>query len=108
MAEQQIVSPVEIKQGIGQTLVIRWQDGHESIYECKFLRSRCHCAACVDEWTGKPLLNLDTIPEDVHPIEVQGVGRYGIRINWSDGHNTGIYTFKYLREICPCQSCKKI
>ena len=105
MANQQIISPIEIKQGTGQNLVIRWQDEHESIYACNFLRRHCRCAVCVDEWTGQILLKEDQIPSDIHPMDLQGVGRYGIRINWSDGHNTGIYTFKYLREICPCEIC---
>ncbi len=107
MADQQIINPVEIKQGTGQNLVIRWQGGHESIYGCEYLRKHCRCAVCVDEWTGEKLIKADQIPADIHPIDLQGVGRYGIRINWSDGHNTGIYTFKYLREICPCESCQK-
>lgn len=107
MANQQIINPIEIKQGKGQNLVIHWEDQHESIYASDYLRKHCRCAACVDEWTGKNLLNEAQIPADIHPLELQGVGRYGIRINWSDGHNTGIYTFKYLREICPCGICKK-
>lgn len=107
MANQQIINPIEIKQGTGQNLIVRWQDEHESIYACHYLRKHCRCAVCVDEWTGKILFNEEQIPSDIHPIELQGVGRYGLRINWSDGHNTGIYTFKYLREICPCGICKK-
>ena len=106
MEEREEVVPVEIKQLDDETLGISWQDGHESAYPCDYLRKLCHCAACVDEWTGKQRIDPDQIPEDVCPIEIQSVGRYGIRIDWSDGHNTGIYTFKYLREICPCRECK--
>ncbi len=107
MASQQIINPIEIKQGSGQNLIIRWQDGHESDYASDYLRKHCRCALCVDEWTGANLLKPDQIKPDVHPIQIQSVGRYGIRINWSDGHNTGIYTFKYLREICPCRICEE-
>ncbi|MBI3999677.1 MAG: DUF971 domain-containing protein [Candidatus Omnitrophica bacterium] len=107
MASEEIITPIEVRQADEQTLFIGWRDGHESEYPCSYLRRLCHCAACVDEWSGKRLLDPDQISEDVQPIEVQGVGRYGIRINWNDGHNTGIYTFKYLREICPCEKCKK-
>ena len=107
MASQQIINPIEIKQGTGQNLVIRWQGEHESIYASDFLRKNCRCALCIDEWTGKKLIQADSIAADVHPLDIQGVGRYGIRIHWSDGHNTGIYSFKYLREICPCELCQK-
>ena len=107
MGNQETVAPLEIKQADGRTLAIRWQDSHESAYPCDYLRKLCRCAGCIDEWSGERRMDPNTIPEDVHPLGLQGVGRYGIRINWSDGHNTGIYTFQYLREICPCAQCRK-
>ena len=39
-------------------------------------------------------------------VSVEEVGHYAIRIAWSDGHNTGIYSFDHLRKICPCEPCK--
>ena len=105
MGNQEAVAPLEIKQAGERTLAIRWQDGHESQYPCDYLRKLCHCAACVDEWSGQRRLDPEQIKNDIHPLHIQGVGRYGIKIDWSDGHNTGIYTFKYLREICPCLIC---
>lgn len=105
MGSGQVINPVEIKQGENNQLIIRWQDEHESTYACAFLRKKCRCALCVDEWTGQATLNPADIDENVRPIQIQGVGRYGIRIDWNDGHNAGIYTFKFLREICPC--CQK-
>ncbi|MBI1977557.1 MAG: DUF971 domain-containing protein [Candidatus Omnitrophica bacterium] len=106
MGNQEVIIPLEIKQKDERTLSVHWQDGHGSEYPCDYLRKLCHCAACVDEWTGEKRLVENQIQKDVHPIQIQGVGRYGIKIDWSDGHNTGIYTFKYLREICPCRECK--
>ena len=38
---------------------------------------------------------------------VETVGRYAVRLFWADGHSTGLYSFDYLREICPCAECKK-
>ena len=105
MANQETVAPLEIKQADERTLAIRWQDGHESSYPCDYLRKLCRCAGCVDEWSGQNRIDPASIPENVHPLEIQGVGRYGLKINWSDGHNTGIYTFQYLREICLCSKC---
>ncbi|MBI4395013.1 MAG: DUF971 domain-containing protein [Candidatus Omnitrophica bacterium] len=104
--ESKTVTPLEIKQADEQTLSIKWQDEHVSAYPCSYLRRLCRCAACIDEWSGQSRVDPDQIRKDVYPIEIQSVGRYGIRMNWSDGHTTGIYTFEYLREICPCEICR--
>jgi DUF971 family protein len=102
---EEILIPTEVWQAGDDSLGIRWPDGHESIYGTRYLRGLCRCAVCVDEWTGKKLVEQAQIPKDIHPIHIEGVGRYGIRIQWSDGHGTGIYTFPYLRKICPCGDC---
>ncbi len=89
----------------GARLRIRWSDGHDSEYEPRYLRLRCRCAACVDEYTGRPLLDPRGVPEDVYPLAIRYVGRYALGFEWSDGHDTGIYPFELLREICPCAAC---
>lgn len=76
-----------------------------AVYPSRMLRLACPCAACVDEMTGRPLLDPARVPEDVAPLAVELVGGYGIRVRWSDGHSTGIYTFELLRSICPCPEC---
>jgi DUF971 family protein len=38
-------------------------------------------------------------------LAVEAVGNYAIRINWSDGHNSGIYSYEHFRSICPCEQC---
>jgi ATP-binding protein involved in chromosome partitioning len=55
--------------------------------------------------SGRPLLDPATVPADVRPVSVALVGGYGVRIRWSDGHDTGIYTFEQLRAACPCPAC---
>lgn len=85
---------------------IRWQDGHESVYPARELRLACPCAGCVDEVTGKLRLIASSVPQNVHPLKIDLVGRYAISIQWSDGHNTGIYAFDRLRVLCPCESCR--
>lgn len=87
-------------------MVIAWDDSHESTYGNKFLRGSCQCATCIEEWTRRPLLRLETIPEDIQATAVDHVGRYALRIGWSDGHHTGIYTYDFLRQLCPCPICK--
>lgn len=78
---------------------IIWKDGVHSKYSYWGLRTGCQCAACVDEITGEKILDDSTIPEDIHPADSNYVGNYALQIHWSDGHNTGIYSFKVLREI---------
>lgn len=92
-------TPTRIEQSSPTALRIDWGDGCSFDYPVRALRIACACAHCVDEWTGANLLDPDTIPEDIHPVSVQSVGRYAIQIQWSDGHDTGIYTFERLREL---------
>jgi len=88
-------------------LLIEWDgSGHQGFYRGRALRLACPCAGCVEEMTGRPLLDPAGVPEDVRPLSVALVGAYGIRIQWSDGHQTGIYTFERLRAECPCPRCR--
>lgn len=74
------------------------------LYPSRMLRLACPCAACVDEMSGRALLDPDRVSHDVQPLAVELVGGYGVRIRWSDGHSTGIYTFQLLKAICPSDS----
>ena len=97
--------PKQISPAGGPEFSIRWSDGHESVYPGLYLRSHCPCAACIDEWTGRPRIIPDSLPPDVRPLAINLVGRYAIQIDWSDGHTTGIYAFEQLRALCPCSVC---
>jgi ATP-binding protein involved in chromosome partitioning len=92
-------TPTRIEQEGPRQLRIEWSDGHESLYDVRALRLACACATCVDEWTGQNRLDPASVPEDVHPTAIRGVGRYAIQIDWSDGHTTGIYPFPRLRSL---------
>lgn len=83
----------------GTALRIEWADGEEAVYRPRALRLACPCAGCVDEMTGRPLLDPDRVGTDVYPTEIRYVGRYALQFMWSDGHNTGLYTYRYLREL---------
>jgi ATP-binding protein involved in chromosome partitioning len=61
------------------------------------MRLACPCAQCVEEMTGRPLLDPAAVPTEVRPLAVVLVGTYAIRVHWSDGHSTGLYTFEWLR-----------
>jgi DUF971 family protein len=45
--------------------------------------------------------------EPLKPVKAEAIGRYALGITWSDGHATGIYSFDYLRELCPCGKCNE-
>lgn len=96
--------PLRIHRG-GSELVITWGEGHVGSYPYRMLRLACHCATCREELTDRPILNPDAVPEDVHPESVSLVGAYAIKLRWSDGHDTGIYTYEYLLSLCPCTQC---
>lgn len=71
--------------------------GDPEQFEARALRLACPCAGCVDEMSRRPLLDPDSVPADVSVVSVELVGAYGLRIRWSDGHSTGIYTFEWFR-----------
>ncbi len=96
------VVPVEIGRANQHDIKISWPDNHVSIYPARELRLRCPCAGCVDEVTGKIRLIASSVPQNVTPVSIKLVGRYAMTVQWSDGHNTGIYGFDLLRQLCPC------
>lgn len=87
-------------------IVVTWSDDHVATYPARELRLACQCAACQEEMTGRPLLDPATVPEDVRAEHIALVGSYAVRIRWSDGHDTGIYTYEWLRDHCPCERCR--
>ena len=97
--------PVEIAKEGTTAIRVKWEDGHEGVYPNQYLRQNCRCANCVQEWTGEVMIKPEMIPQDITPLKISPVGLYAIHINWSDGHETGIYSFDMLREICPCDQC---
>jgi len=88
-------------------LSVLWTDGHQALYTPARLRLACKCALCEDEWSGERRLAEASIPADIRVLGVKPVGRYGLQINWSDGHSTGIYTFDRLRPMCECEACRE-
>jgi ATP-binding protein involved in chromosome partitioning len=82
-------------------LGIVWEDGQESYWGGRPLRLACRCALCADEMTGAKLLVEDRVPQDVRPVRAEPVGNYGLSVVFSDGHSTGIYALRWLRENSP-------
>lgn len=94
------IEPREIKHEDDSTLRITWGDARACEYNAASLRRACPCAQCVNEWTGQRTLKPETISDEIVISDLSLVGRYAINFRWSDGHETGIYSFRYLRELC--------
>lgn len=94
------IEPREIKQEDDSALSILWGDDRRCRYRAAELRRACPCAQCVNEWTGERMLKPENISESIEIRDLSLVGRYAINFRWSDGHETGIYSFRYLRELC--------
>ena len=99
MAESQHPVPVEIGRANEHDVKVRWKDGRESVFLARELRLACPCAGCIDEVTGTVRVIASSIAQNVHPLKITPIGRYAISIQWSDGHNTGIYPFDYLDKL---------
>jgi DUF971 family protein len=97
------VTPRDLKVQIAaQRLVIDWQDGRRSELALPELRRVCPCATCRterDAVSGNPLKILKFDPSGVRVTTANLVGRYAIQFHWSDGHNTGIFDFRFLRSL---------
>ena len=101
--------PRQVDISLSQGMKIVWSDGHESQYPLGYLRKNCPCATCVVE-TETPFLPpnpLSLYKPTLRLSRAETVGRYALRLFWSDGHDTGIYAYDHLREICPCSECLK-
>jgi DUF971 family protein len=97
---RQAIEPTEISQESNSLLRITWADGRVCNYEAAALRRACPCAQCVDEWTGQRTLRPQAISDETEIGDLSIVGRYALNLRWSDGHETGIYSFQYLRDLC--------
>ena len=94
----------------GTGVTIEWRDGHQSHWSFRWLRDACPCATCHDarEKEGRapgipkpqPATLLPMYEAPPRPVDVEPVGRYALKFHWSDGHETGIYSWDYLRNVC--------
>src|SRR5690349_8925501 len=102
--------PVALTKEGTDRLVVQWKDGHRSVYTWKHLRENCPCAGCREERLQPPdpfriLKPNELVP--LAPVAMTPIGHYAYKITWSDGHDTGIYTFETLRELCQCPECSR-
>lgn len=91
--------PVQIIEESDSEVSIAWSDEVETHYSASQLRRACPCAGCVNEWTGERTLNDANVAEDLTFRHISIVGRYALNFHFSDGHDTGIFSFTYLRNL---------
>jgi len=97
------LAPVRIE-AIGDELALLWNDGGESYLKLEPLRRACPCASC----GGEP----DVLGRIVRPTVFykangdsfvlkgwQVVGGYSLQLTWGDGHNTGLYSYAFLKKL---------
>ena len=107
---------VKVNLTAGTGVEIEWMDGHHSSYTFPYLRDACPCAMCNEERekTGRapgepPKLAPGALPmfkPSAKPLSAEPIGKYAIRFAWNDSHDLGIYSWKFLREVCPCAECR--
>lgn len=107
---------VDVNLTAGTSMDIEWKDGHRSSFSFQFLRDACPCAMCNDERDREnrapgegPRQKPGELPmfrAAAKPVTAEPVGRYAVRFAWNDGHQHGIYSWDYLRDICPCEQCR--
>jgi len=105
------VIPKTIKLNDKSALEIMWEDDTKSLIGLKYLRDECPCATCKGETvlfkTYRPPANKMITPEMYIIKNIETVGEYAIQVTWKDGHNTGIFTYEYLRELDKDQESDK-
>ena len=99
--EGHMFEPTEVRLEY-DNIVIEWDDGHRSEYPHRMLRIECPCAGCVEEMTGRRILDVLAVPVDVFAVEYLTIGKYALQFAWSDTHTTGIYPYALLRRMCAC------
>jgi len=86
------------------TTEIDWADGHRSVYPHAILRGYCPCAGCQGHSGTIRYIEHTEAQLDLEDLEV--VGNYALRLQWFDGHGTGLYSYRYLRALCACAECR--
>ena len=106
------ISPLKVRvdKSGGTGMTIEWRDGHKSELNFAWLRAACPCATCHEEREAagrapgvakpKPASLLPMFEAPPRPMDVTPVGKYALRFKWNDGHEAGLYSWDYLRNVC--------
>jgi DUF971 family protein len=96
---------------IGIGISIRWSSGNQCTIDSQILRQNCPCATCLEEnrfkqphdaQSGRSRLKVISADAETECdlMQILPVGNYAINLLWKDKHDTGIYPFDTLRELC--------
>src|SRR5579862_9640886 len=128
--ERKKPASVKVHVSSGAGVDITWADHHSSHYDFAYLREECPCAMCNDERMKKelgrekdaqlkqehaahataPALSSPLLPmykPKLAAKSAHAVGNYALQIDFNDGHTAGIFSFDFLRSICPCEECAR-
>ena len=95
------MKPEKIDRISETVLSIEWENGNKSICFTKTLRQNCPCAICQETREKRePLVVLSSDQQHIELTDWRNVGNYAIALSWSDGHDTGIYTYEFLQQLC--------
>ena len=96
------ITPIHIRSPFRATTTeIEWADGHVGRYPHEILRGYCPCAGCQGHSGEIKFIAGGATQLD----KIEPVGGYALQLDWSDGHATGLYTFRFLRALCRCPEC---
>jgi DUF971 family protein len=87
----------------GRTTEIDWSDGHKGVYPHMILRGYCPCAGC--QGHEGTIAFIEPSDAQLQLDDIEKVGNYALALRWFDGHDTGIYSYRYLRALCHCEAC---
>lgn len=96
--------PTHLERVDDSQLLIRWSDNVETKIPYRLLRDQCPCATCREKRGAPKSESLLPVlaPEELQPLNIVGmkpVGGYAYGIQFSDGHDSGIFTFEFLRSL---------
>lgn len=94
-----MIAPKKFFRTADKKLGIEWANGRRVAIDVRTLRLLCPCALCVDEISGKKILDDSLVPKNVALEHLQSIGRYAVGITFSDGHNSGIYPYEMLYHL---------
>lgn len=82
---------------------LEWADGHKSVLPHEILRGYCPCASC--QGHEGPVKFIDPAAHQLEIERFEPIGNYALALIWFDGHQSGIYSYTYLRGLCQCAEC---
>lgn len=103
--ETKNVIPTALNRTDDGNLVIEFDDGSKREYSPGELRKACPCATCREKksgGTGSPAMLPVLSIEEARPLAISSmrpVGNYAYNIAFSDGHDSGIFTFDFLTDL---------